>query len=76
MADTNLKCEFCLFWLDRNIMGVCRRFPATQNKHKNEWCGEFKGWIAPTTQVVKVEEVVEIVKRKPGRPKKNDPSAA
>lgn len=72
MADTDSKCETCIYWADRNIMGICRRYPATQNKQKTDWCGEFKTWILPTTQIVHVEEV----KRKPGRPKKNATPAA
>ncbi len=41
MADAKFNCETCIFWLDQKITGLCRRFPRYQNKHKNEWCGEY-----------------------------------
>jgi hypothetical protein len=35
------KCEVCKFFRDSQIMGSCRRYPVLQNKHANDWCGEF-----------------------------------
>lgn len=61
-----------MYWVDRNIIGVCQRYPQPVNKHKGEWCGEFKSWILPTTEIVKIE-----TKRR-GRPAKveNDQALA
>jgi len=41
------------------VMGQCRRYPQSYNKHRVEWCGEWWGQ----------EE-----KRKPGRPRKVEPT--
>ena len=62
MAIRDSRCENCLYWTDRNIIGVCQRYPQPVNKHKIEWCGEFKS--LPTTEIVKIE-----TKRR-GRPAK------
>jgi len=39
--DTS-KCENCRFWQNQNIIGLCRRYPHQENKHKSEWCGEHQ----------------------------------
>lgn len=62
MANNDSKCESCMFWVDRNIIGVCQRYPQHVNKHKVEWCGEYKSHF-------------EEPKRKPGRPKKEASNA-
>lgn len=33
-------------------MGLCRRFPQTQNKHGMDWCGEHYPAAATTLPVV------------------------
>lgn len=40
MAKSDFRCENCIYWVDRNIIGVCQRYPQPVNKHKGEWCGE------------------------------------
>ncbi len=44
MADANSieSCSACRFFLAPNgAIGVCRRYPTHQNRHGNDWCGEF-----------------------------------
>ena len=38
MAENN--CKTCVYFMGSNL-GSCRRFPTYQNRHENEWCGEF-----------------------------------
>lgn len=76
MADVNFRetCSHCKFYGENDIIGTCKRYPETKNKHHNDWCGEF----APnkTTQVL--DSIVESVTKEPtpsqpkkaGRPKK------
>ena len=56
-------------------MGLCRRFPETQNKHEMDWCGEHQLTAVVTMPVydIMTDETKEVsvpVKKKPGRPKK------
>jgi hypothetical protein len=39
MVDRN--CKSCRHFLDTEMLGQCRRYPTYQNRHANEWCGEF-----------------------------------
>ncbi len=43
MAETNTKlsCQYCKFFIGGLAIGTCKRFPKTENKHKNDWCGEY-----------------------------------
>lgn len=44
MADTQIKenCSNCKYFFGANvILGVCKRYPVTANKHDADWCGEF-----------------------------------
>lgn len=43
MAETNTKltCQYCKFFIGGLTIGSCKRFPKTENKHKNDWCGEY-----------------------------------
>lgn len=44
MADTQIKenCSNCKYFFGDNvILGVCKRYPVTANKHDADWCGEF-----------------------------------
>jgi hypothetical protein len=34
------SCANCKFFLNAQIMGSCRRYPQTINRHMNDWCGE------------------------------------
>ena len=38
--DSN--CKSCKYFLVGNQLGQCRRYPSYQNRHENEWCGEFE----------------------------------
>jgi hypothetical protein len=58
VAESKYKCEDCRFWVNRNIIGICHRFPQGVHKSKSEWCGEFKS-------------ATEEESRKPGRPRKD-----
>lgn len=45
MADANFieSCSACRFFLaPHGAIGVCRRYPTHQNRHGNDWCGEFE----------------------------------
>jgi rubredoxin len=49
-----MNCKTCKFWYSPkgfDAMGICRRFPATQNKLPDDWCGEF-------------EEIIVFIKKK------------
>jgi len=39
MVDRN--CKSCRHFLDTEVLGQCRRYPTYQNRHANEYCGEF-----------------------------------
>jgi len=39
MVDRN--CKSCRHFLDTEMLGQCRRYPTYQNRHANEYCGEF-----------------------------------
>lgn len=40
MADVHSRCANCRYFLNAEIMGSCRRYPHTINRHMNDWCGE------------------------------------
>ena len=80
MSNINNKnsCESCKYFANsQNILGSCQRFPSPQNKHQNDWCGEYSKLIDP--MLIMAEELtresiideVSAIKAKPGRPKKN-----
>lgn len=48
-------------------MGLCRRFPETQNKHGMDWCGEHQ--VAAAVAIPIVDVTTEPKKR--GRKPKN-----
>jgi len=35
-------CKSCRYFLGKDTLGQCRRYPVYQNRHENEWCGEFE----------------------------------
>jgi hypothetical protein len=40
-----MNCKTCKYWFSPksfDAMGFCRRFPQTQTKASDEWCGEHK----------------------------------
>jgi len=76
MANINTKdsCKTCLFFIDGERMGICRRFPAPVNKSKTDWCGEYS-ISSPAFQAL-VESISEPAitvefKKSRGRPKKS-----
>ena len=78
------SCANCKFFLNAQIMGSCRRYPQTINRHMNDWCGEH---IAPQQiepEIVKLpvydiltDTVAEPpLRKKPGRKPKYDQTLA
>jgi hypothetical protein len=66
MADANFieSCSACRFFLAPNgAIGVCRRYPTHQNRHGNDWCGEwtFKKTIVEITQEKIINEAFDEV---------------
>ena len=38
-----LACRDCKFFKDEGFaIGTCVRYPSTEKKYKDNWCGEFK----------------------------------
>jgi len=69
MVDRN--CKSCRHFLDTEMLGQCRRYPTYQNRHANEYCGEF------ATKVIATELPIQMVeKRKYTRKVKDDTTAA
>ena len=78
MADVNTKdsCKTCLFFIDGERMGICRRFPAPINKSKTDWCGEYSLSEKSLSLEALVQAMIEPVllsepKKSRGRPKKS-----
>ena len=40
MAESN--CRLCVYFVDIDRIGQCRRYPQFVTKHETEWCGEFR----------------------------------
>jgi len=40
MAESN--CKLCVYFVDIDRIGQCRRYPQFVTKHESEWCGEFR----------------------------------
>ena len=88
MAETDIKakCYDCKHFVDEGAhLGICKRFPKAENKHKNDLCGEFvwklKEFKADLSQffeenpVKQVEDLVEAVKKRGRKPKNATTSA-
>jgi hypothetical protein len=61
-------------------MGSCRRYPAQQNKHENDWCGEHQPGImvaALPVYDIMTDITTTPERKKPGRKPKdgNHPAA-
>jgi hypothetical protein len=65
-----VNCKSCRHFLDTEVLGQCRRFPVYQNRHANEYCGEYatKEFVLPIEMAEK--------KRKYTRKVKDDTTAA
>jgi len=78
MVGKHFNCGACRFWQDQNIIGLCRRYPTHQNKHKHDWCGE---WVSSEEPAIVALPVVEmpvenpVQKRKYTRRQDVNPSA-
>jgi len=69
MVDRN--CKSCRHFLNTEMLGQCRRYPTYQNRHANEWCGEF------ATDEIAIDLPIHVVeKRKYTRKVKDDTTAA
>jgi hypothetical protein len=51
-------------------MGSCRRYPTLQNKHANDWCGEFVVAIIREEDVLPAPAAGSFSPKKRGRPAK------
>jgi hypothetical protein len=71
-------CLTCEFFRNAQVMGTCRRYPAPQNKHQNDWCGEHQMKILALPVYDIMTDTTTIPERKkPGRkPKNGDNTAA
>jgi hypothetical protein len=59
-------------------MGSCRRYPAPQNKHQNDWCGEHQmKMLALPVYDIMTDTTTTPERKKPGRKPKdgNHPAA-
>ena len=72
-------CLTCEFFRNAQVMGSCRRYPAPQNKHQNDWCGEHQMKILalPVYDIMTDTTTMPPERKKPGRkPKNGDNTAA
>jgi hypothetical protein len=72
-------CLTCEFFRNAQVMGSCRRYPAPQNKHQNDWCGEhqMKMLALPVYDIMTDTTTMPPERKKPGRkPKNGDNTAA
>ena len=70
---TQVRCKTCRFFTQAQVMGLCRRFPETQNKHEMDWCGEHQ--LAQVVSIPVYDTMAQeapIERKKPGRKPKND----
>lgn len=77
---SEIKCGGCRFFSNGQVMGSCRRYPAQQNKHQNDWCGEHQAMMLtmPVYDIMTDETTMAEmpVKGKPGRKPKNAATAS
>ena len=70
--NSNNLCINCRYFSSGERLGLCKRFPETVNKSKDDFCGEFSSQPInqnnPFTQVDTV--FIEVGKKKAGRPRK------
>jgi len=68
-----MKCIECKYWIDQGYMGSCKRYPVTETKAAQDWCGEFVAKVILNLPVVTPEELAEAAKdveKRRGRPPK------
>jgi hypothetical protein len=72
------SCADCKFFLNAQIMGSCRRYPQTINRHMNDWCGEHalieRVMVDLPVYDIMTDTITEPKKR--GRKPKNDQASA
>lgn len=71
------SCFNCLFFVENERMGSCRRFPTFVNKSSNDWCGEWRLEQSVALEMM-VEQTIQPIeirfeepKKSRGRPKKH-----
>lgn len=71
-------CLTCEFFRNAQVMGSCRRYPAPQNKHQNDWCGEhqMKMLALPVYDIMTDTTTMPPERKKPGRKPKNGDNTA
>jgi hypothetical protein len=71
-------CLTCEFFRNAQVMGTCRRYPAPQNKHQNDWCGEHQMKILalPVYDILTDTTTMPPERKKPGRKPKDGNNAA
>jgi hypothetical protein len=71
-------CLTCEFFRNAQVMGTCRRYPAPQNKHQNDWCGEHQMKILalPVYDIMTDTTTMPPERKKPGRKPKNGDNTA
>ena len=71
-------CLTCEFFRNAQVMGTCRRYPAPQNKHQNDWCGEHQMKILalPVYDIMTDTTTMPPERKKPGRKPKDGNNAA
>lgn len=69
-----MKCIECKYWMDQGYMGSCKRFPVTETKAAQDWCGEYVAKVVLTLPVVSPQELVAAAKeeKRRGRPPKEE----
>jgi hypothetical protein len=60
---SDVRCKSCRFFTQAQVMGLCRRFPETQNKHEMDWCGEHQLSVVTSVPVYDVMAQAEPKKR-------------
>ena len=65
-----MKCADCKWFAGQSSdqYGLCKRYPISQNKTQQDWCGEFNAKLAVET-IFEYSETSEIKRR---RKPKND----
>ena len=70
--NSNNNCNNCRYFSAGERLGICKRFPETVNKSKDDYCGEFSS--QPNTQSNPFTQVgavfIDTGKKKAGRPRK------
>jgi hypothetical protein len=85
IADSIESCKTCRFFLaPQGAIGVCRAHPVYQNRHANDWCGEYTVYSFAKlydqideqrkieAEIIAEPEVEVVVKAKRGRKAKGE----